>query len=731
VGQKTARRKGAEEHRVEGSVERVTFHSEDTGFSVLRVKVRGQRDLLTVVGNLPNVVAGEWVAAQGAWVVNREHGRQFQAAELKTMPPDSLEGIEKFLGSGLIKGIGPVYAAKLVQRFGKEIFDVIEQRSAQLEEVEGIGRVRRLRIKDSWNETKAVRAIMSFLLAHGVSTARAFRIHKQYGEEAIRRVRDDPYCLARDIRGIGFLSADKIASSIGIDPRSDVRARAGVEHVLQEIRTEGHCAYPRAALVEKAVEILDIPSEIVERAVDHGLRQQRLIAEPRGPGGEDLVYLAALHAAETGVAEHLRRVAAGAHPCPAIRVENAIGWCEEKTGLQLAPAQREAIRMAVKTKVMVLTGGPGVGKTTLVNAIIRIFLAKKLRVVLCAPTGRAAKRLSESTGRSAKTIHRLLAFDVQTGRFKHDAGHPLKGDVFVVDEASMLDVQLAHSLFQAVPTTAALLLVGDVDQLPSVGPGCVLRDIIDAGVFGVTRLTHVFRQAARSHIVTNAHRVNAGQMPVADGGTDTDFYFVDAEQPEDAVAAVVRLVRERIPRRFHYDPKRDVQVLTPMHRGALGARNLNAALQEALNPRGEAVTRFAVTYRVGDKVMQTENDYEKDVYNGDIGIVRAIRTEESEVIVRFEGRDVTYDTYELDALVPSYAITIHKSQGSEYPCVIVPVHTQHYIMLQRNLLYTAITRGKRLVILVGTKKAVSIAVRRADAHRRVTTLRARLKEGRL
>ena len=716
--------------RVEGAVERVTFHSEDSGFCVLRVKVKGQRGLVTVVGSLPNIVAGEWVRAAGEWIVNPQHGRQFQAAEIKSMPPDSLEGIEKFLGSGLVKGIGPVYAAKLVATFGKDIFDVIENRSAQLEDVEGIGHVRRLLIKEGWTETVAIRAIMSFLLSHGVSTARAFRIFKQYGDQAIQRVQRDPYCLARDIRGIGFKSADQIAESVGIERTSDLRARAGVEHVLLELTQAGHCAFPREQLRDKAVEILDIPDEIVERAIDHGIKIERLVEEHDTGLGLPLIYLSNLYRAEVGVAENLKALATGRHPCPKIDVEKAIAWCQEQIGMELAPAQREALAMAVASKVMVMTGGPGVGKTTLVNAIIRVLAAKKLRVVLCAPTGRAAKRLAETTGRRATTIHRLLAYDVKTGGFKHDREHPLTGDVFIVDESSMIDLPLAHSLIRAIPRRAALVLVGDVNQLPSVGPGSILGDIIDSDAVPVVRLTHVFRQAARSHIITNAHRINHGEIPVGgDIASGSDFFFVEAEDAERGAAIVTKLVQRNIPKRFGLDPIRDIQVLTPMHRGGLGAQNLNHVLQAALNPQEEHVERFGYRYHAGDKVMQIENDYDKDVYNGDIGVIKTLHHGDGEIIVSFEGREVPYTAYELDELVPSFAITIHKSQGSEYPCVVIPVHTQHFIMLQRNLIYTAVTRGKQLVVLVGTMKALAMAVKRMDAHRRMTTLDRRLKVG--
>ncbi len=714
--------------KIDGSVERVTFHSEESGFAVLRVNVKGHRKPITVIGKIPNIVAGEWIVAEGDWIVDKQHGRQFKSESLKSMPPESLAGIEKFLGSGLVKGIGPVYAAKLVAEFGKDIFDVIENRSALLEKIPGIGRMRRVLIKDGWNETVTIRAIMSFLLSNGVSTARAFRIFKQYGNQAIQKVQKDPYCLARDIRGIGFKSADQIAMNMGIEKTSELRARAGVEYVLMEVTKEGHCAFPREQLVERAVDILNIPDEIVTEAVEYGLKTGRLVQEDDCNSGLLLIYLRKLYLAEVELTKDLKALAAGKHPCPPINIEKAIIWCQEKIGIELAPAQREALALAVTEKVVVMTGGPGVGKTTLVNAIIKVLAAKKLKVVLAAPTGRAAKRLAETSGCKATTIHRLLAFDVRTGGFKHNRENPLAGDVFVIDESSMLDIQLAQQLVCAIPRSASLLLVGDVDQLPSVGPGSVLRDIIESDAFSVERLTHVFRQAAQSHIITNAHRINHGQLPIpGDANVDSDFYFVEVEDSEKGADTVVKMVRQNIPKKFGLNAIRDIQVLTPMHRGAMGAQNLNMKLQDTLNPNGDTIERFGYKYRVGDKVMQIENDYDKEVFNGDIGLVKSIKMEDHEIIVVFDGRDVTYSFNEIDELVPSFAITIHKSQGSEYPCVVIPVHTQHYIMLQRNLIYTAITRGRKLVVLIGTWKALGMAVKRIDAHQRITTLASRLR----
>lgn len=714
-----------------GSVERVTFHSEESGFAVLKVKVRGRRELVSVVGTIPTISAGEWLEADGHWLIDPKHGQQFKAHQLRTTHPDSLEGIEKYLGSGLIKGIGPVYAKKLVKAFGKDVFDVIDNRSALLLKVDGIGAGRRTAIKEAWAEHKVVRDIMTFLLSHGVSTARAFRIYKTYGEKSIEQVMSDPYCLARDIRGIGFKTADHIAQHMGIAHDSDLRARAGVEYVLQELTQDGHCAFPREALTEETVKILDIPTDIVVRAIEHDIDQQRIVLD-HTPHGEPLIYLRTLYQAEAGFAASINDLARGPHPCPPIRVDKAIEWVQQKVGLDLAPSQQDAIRQAAGSKVMIITGGPGVGKTTIVNSILKIFRAKKLRVSLCAPTGRAAKRMSETTGMTAKTIHRLLEFDPKTGQFKHNEDKRLPGDIFVVDEASMIDINLAFQLIRAIPRRAALIWVGDIDQLPSVGPGTVLRDLIDSGRFSVCRLTEVFRQAAESAIITNAHRINQGHPPMAPKGESDekvagDFYFIHEEDADEAAARIVRTVKEALPRRFGLDPLEHVQVITPMQRGVLGARALNQALQDALNPHGEAIERFGYRYRVGDKVMQMVNDYQKDVFNGDSGRITSLEPTDRTLRVRFEHRSVDYDFQELDELSLSYAITVHKSQGSEYPFVVIPVHTQHYVLLQRNLLYTAITRGKKLVILLGSPKAVNIAVRNAESGRRTTLLRERLQ----
>ena len=712
---------------VSGLVERVTFHSDETGFCVLRVKVRGHRDLLTVVGHAASVGAGEWISATGEWVNDRTHGPQFRARFLKTSQPTSVDGVEKYLGSGMIHGIGPVYAKKLVRAFGEAVFDIIETEPARLREVEGIGPVREKRITTAYAEQKAVREIMVFLHGHGVGTARAVRIYKTYGADAVEVMTENPYRLARDVRGIGFKTADTIAMRLGMEKTAMVRVRAGVSFALGEAMDEGHCGLPHRELLPRAAELLEVPEDLVSIALDFELNERTVVADRVGE--TPCVFLAGLHGAESGIAERLRALRCGALPWPRIDPDKAIPWAEERTGLALAESQRAAVATALAAKVMVITGGPGVGKTTIVNAILSILAVKRMRMALAAPTGRAAKRMSEATGREAKTIHRLLEVDPRRGGFKRDAANPLDCDLLVVDETSMVDVPLMHALLRALPASAALLVVGDVDQLPSVGPGQVLADMIAGGAFPVVRLTEVFRQAARSRIIVNAHRINEGILPDLDPPEgESDFYFVPAEDPEDAVLKVIELVSVRMPRRFGLDPVRDIQVLSPMNRGGVGARSLNIELQAALNPAGaRRVERFGWTFAGGDKVMQIENDYDKEVYNGDIGYVEDVDPEAGEVSAHFDDRRLVYGFGELDALVPAYATTIHKSQGSEYPAVVIPLMTQHYVMLRRNLLYTGVTRGRRLVVLVGQRRALAIAVKSVSGRRRWSKLEERLR----
>ncbi len=689
---------------------------------MLRAKARGHRDVVTVVGHAAAVAAGEWITAAGEWVNDRTHGQQFKARFLRTSPPASADGIEKYLCSGMIRGIGPAYAKKLLRAFGEKVFDIIEATPDRLREVDGIGPIRASRITAAWAEQKAVREIMVFLHSHGVGTARAVRIYKTYGPDAIQVMTENPYRLARDIRGIGFKTADAIAMKLGIEKAAMVRVRAGISYALTEAMDEGHCGLPTEELIPLAEKLLEVPQELIRTALDLELHEGTVVAERVGE--TPCVFLAGLHRAERTIAERLMRLANGKLPWASIDPDKALPWVEGRIGLALAESQVAAIRLALMSKVLVMTGGPGVGKTTIVNAILRILSAKGINLLLCAPTGRAAKRMTETTGFEAKTIHRLLEVDPKGGGFKRADDSPLDCDLLVVDETSMVDVMLMQALMKAVPDTAALLIVGDIDQLPSVGPGQVLVDVISSGAVPVVRLTEVFRQAAQSQIVVKAHGINQGVIPdLRRPEAESDFYFVEADDPETAVARIIELVKTRIPRRFGLDPIRDVQVLCPMNRGGVGARSVNIELQAALNPAGDRkVERFGWTFAPGDKVMQIENDYDKEVYNGDIGFVADVEPDEGELSVSFDGRSVTYGFGELDTLVPGYAASIHKSQGSEYPAVVIPVMTQHYAMLQRNLLYTGVTRGKRLVVLVGQKKAVAIAVRNISGRRRWSKL---------
>ena len=717
------------EETIVGLVERVTYHNAENGFCVLRVNVKGHKDLVTIVGNLHMISAGEFVQASGSWIHDRQHGNQFKAQFLKSTPPTSLEGIERYLASGMIKGVGPVYAKKLIAAFGVDVFEVIEDSPERLRQVTGIGQSRATQIIKGWADQRIIRDIMLFLHSHKISTARAVRIYKTYGARAIEVITLDPYRLARDIRGIGFVSADTIAQQIGIEKNSLLRARAGIAYALTKAMDDGHCGLPHHLLLTSVQELLDIPYELVVQALNLELDCENVVQETIDQ--TNCVFLSGLFHAEKAIAKKLMTLLQNPLPWSSIDAGVSIKWVEEQTAVSLSQTQKQAIEISLTSKVLVITGGPGVGKTTLVNSILKILDTKKLRIALAAPTGRAAKRLFECTRMEAKTLHRLLETNPIKGGFSKNEDSPLACDLLIIDETSMVDVPLMHAVMKALPPTAALILVGDIDQLPSVGPGQVLSDLIQSNMIPVIRLTEVFRQASTSQIITAAHTINQGLMPELKVSADaeSDFYFIQANTPEDALDKIIKMLKERIPMKFGFSPFTDIQVLCPMGRGIVGTKNLNVELQKVLNPpTDQSISRFGWSYSVGDKVMQIENNYDKSVYNGDIGIITSISHEESEVVIAYDERLVVYDFGECDEIVLAYATTIHKSQGSEYPAVIIPLMMQHYSMLKRNLIYTGITRGKKLVIVIGEKKALTIAVKQRGEQRRWSSLKLRLEE---
>lgn len=707
------------EESLTGTLERVTFHNADNGFCVLRVVVKGQRELITVVGHAATVTPGEWLDCQGSWHHDKQHGMQFRASAIKAVPPNTLAGIEKYLASGLVKGIGSHFAKQLISAFGEKVFDVIENQPEKLLTLPGIGEKRQRAVVQGWDEQKVVRDIMVFLQSHGLGTARAVRIYKTYGDQAIKKVTQNPYCLSLDIRGIGFKTADNLAQALGIPADSLIRAQAGVRHVLQSLCNEGHCAVPFAQLVEESESLLEIPKTIIEQAITEEVAQKRLCLDQK----EDLpiVYPSYLYQAEVESAKRIRQLAFGVVPWSGLALDEAIAWAEEKTALTLSESQRDAVYTALSEKMSVITGGPGVGKTTIIQVILKIVAAKSYQILLCAPTGRAAKRLHESTGLPAKTIHRLLEF-MPTGGFKYHADNRLSCDMLVVDESSMLDISLLRHLLMALPDHAVVIWVGDIDQLPSVGSGSVLADLIVSGVLPVVRLTEIFRQAASSQIIVNAHRINQGELPLPNA-SEQDFFTLYADTPDDIFDQLIECVAKRLPSHYGLDPIRDIQVLSPMNRGGLGCRALNIALQQRLNgDTTSQVTRFGLRFSPGDKVIQMVNNYDKNIFNGDIGIVESIDTDESELWITFDGTPISYTFNELDEVQLAYAISIHKSQGSEFPVVVMPIATQHYMLLARNLLYTGLTRGKKLVVLIAQKKAVAMAVSNNKVKHRLTRL---------
>jgi len=712
---------------LQGVLERVVYHSDDSNYTVARLQLEDRADRVTVVGSIPTPTPGETLRLKGQWVIDPKFGRQFKAESCLTVLPSTVTGIQKYLSSGLVHGIGPEMARRLVQRFGIGTLDAIDEGVDRLREVEGIGPVRAQRIVAAWETQKHVREIMVFLQGHGVGSAYGVKIYRAYGDRAISVVKENPYRLALDISGIGFKTADRIARSMGIDPASRARAEAGAVHLLHEMVGDGHVYCPYGELVEAAVSMLGVDGGVVEEALAALSQQGRVVIDECG--GDRAVYLAPLHAAEVNVARRLRTLLEWPKQLVQVDTDRAIEEAERAAGIRLAEMQKESLRKALQGKALVLTGGPGTGKTTLVRSLLHILGGRCQGIVLASPTGRAAKRLSEITGWEAKTIHRLLEYSPGEGGFRRNEQNPLNADLVIIDEASMVDILLMNNLLKAVPPSATLVLVGDVDQLPSVGPGNTLKDIIDSGRVDTTRLSEIFRQARQSLIVVNAHRVNQGDFPhtKAVGGGAADFFFMSREEPEKALELVRELCAVRLPRAYGLDPIGDIQVMTPMHRGVVGVANLNLELQGLLNPGGLELSRGGRTFRVGDKVMQVRNNYDKEVFNGDVGRVAAVDFEDQSLAVRFDDRLVEYDWGELDELILAYAVSIHKSQGSEFPVVVIPILTQHYVMLQRNLLYTAITRGRKLVVLVGSRRAVYMAIKNNKVQHRHTHLAERLR----
>lgn len=728
-------------------VERITYQNPDNGYSVLKVRMKGYSEPVAVVGNLFDVNVGSVLIVDGNWKVDAKYGRQFHAEAWEETMPATIYGIEKYLSSGLIKGVGPKFARRIVMKFGTDTLDIIETDVRRLLEVEGIGKKRVDQIAESWEQQKEIKNVMLFLQEHGVNTSFAARIYKQYGNESIGIVKENPFRLADDIWGIGFRTADQIAQKLGIRKEAYVRLRSGIMYALSDLAQEGHVYGEKYQLVERASQLLEAEETAVIMTMDQMLKDKDLIRDCKEradfqeetEGGEKIeaIYLPPFFFAENGTAAKLRKL----REAPAKdrlwrRLMEArkstgnenlsvdVSYIEQTVHMEYDEVQREAIRLAAVSKVMILTGGPGTGKTTTTQGIIAAFRAYGLNVLLAAPTGRAAQRMSEAAGLPAKTIHRLLECKPPEG-YQRNEDNPLEGDVLIVDECSMIDIVLMNALMKAIPAGMRLILVGDIDQLPSVGAGNVLRDIIDSGCFPVVRLTRIFRQAQASRIIMNAHRINAGKMPDISGGNQSDFFFLERDEPEAALTEIVNLVKRKLPD-YYQTPSEQIQVLTPMQRGVTGAANLNIALQEALNPTGDGLRRSGMLFRLHDKVMQIKNNYDKEVFNGDIGVIEAVDMEERTLAVRFDARTVVYDVTELDELVHAYATTIHKAQGSEYPIVVMPLLMTHFVMLQRNLLYTGITRAKKILVIVGTKRALAYAVGNLTVTHRNTMLKERL-----
>lgn len=705
-----------------GEVDKVVFLNEENGFGVIRVRPNGSDDVVTVVGTLPFVSVGASVNIKGEWKNNSKYGQQFCVREYEEIPPATVEGIEKYLGSGLIKGIGPTYAKRIVKKFGEDTIRVIEDEPDRLLEIDGIGVKKLEMIKNAWEEQKEIKNVMIFLQSNDVSTSYAVKIFKAYGNASIKMVKDNPYRLTDDIWGIGFKTADKIAQKIGFEITSYERCRSGIIYILNELSNEGHCFSTKDVLVERAKELLGVDDSFISFAIERMVVEKSIIFDE-----SDAFYIPSLYFSEVGIARRIAQVASTRSMFQTEHIDGIVDEVQREYDIVYDEVQLEAVKAAAKSKVMVLTGGPGTGKTTTTVAILRVFNKLGARISLVAPTGRAAKRMSEITGTEAKTIHRLLEYKPPEG-YRRNIENPLDCDVLIVDEASMVDVILGYNLLQALPDSSIIVFVGDVDQLPPIGAGNMLRDIIDSGVVQVIHLKRIFRQAQGSAIVTNAHKINKGDMPILSGGEDRDFFYIEEDDPQKVVNVIKDLCLERLPNYYGLDSVNDIQVLCPMQKGVVGVKNLNVVLQEALNPSDCFIKHGGTQYRINDKVMQIKNNYEKNVFNGDIGTIVSINAEDKTIVIKFDEDYIDYEITEMDEITLAYATTIHKSQGSEYPIVVAPMTLQHYIMLTRNLIYTCVTRAKKAFILVGTKKAIAISVANDKMQKRNTMLSQRIRE---
>ena len=707
-----------------GQVERITFQSPESGFTVARLKVSNMRELVPIVGNMITLRAGENVRCSGIWKHSPQHGKQFEVYEHQSDAPTSLKGIQRYLESGFVKGLGPKYAERIVAQFKENSLEIIEHNPEKLLAIKGVGKKLVERIKKSWIEQAAIREIMIFLQSYEISPLYSQKILHHYGEKCIEIVKKNPYILARDIRGIGFKNADKIAQRMSISNDSAIRIEAGIEFVLSELAGEGHTCYPIEQFIEKACIMLEVEGENVRFRLNMLQKEQRINISQLVVQCEKVsfVWLRPYYLAEHGIKNQIDRLLLNPTRLRTIDIDKAITWVQKELSFELAKLQKKAIEFSLSHKMQIITGGPGTGKSTITNAILKITNKITDKIILAAPTGRAAKRMQEITGLKAFTIHALLEFDFKKMGFRRDLNNPLDCDLIIIDEASMIDTSLMYHLLKAIPCHARVIFVGDINQLPSVGPGNVLRDMINSKRLCVSTLSEIFRQASGSQIITNAHRINKGLYPTLYNGSDSDFFFIDRDDPNEILTTIMGLVTSRIPQHYNLHPLDDIQILSPMKKGIIGTENLNSNLQKVLNQQTEGISRAGYRYLIGDKIMQIRNNYNKDIYNGDIGRISAIDLETSQTIVIFDGKEIIYELQELDEIIPAYAVSIHKYQGSECPCIIMPIHTTHFKLLCKNLLYTGVTRGKKLVILVGSKKAVSIAIRNDEVQQRYTGL---------